>query len=303
MDDWPIGMSSLDVFELELEPALQAKAEAEIGEPSTLEGKLECLNSFRRLISEIPSEVDRIRDTSARNLVRFLRSSKYNLEKALGRTIDYTRFFAKNRELDNLRPEQEFVVLQDLMQVFRDLPGQNGRVVVCLYPKLALSRITEDIIKSNPRLLLRANVWMFERLSLDKQVQVCGLIVLNSFCDVGVTLQISLSQLVNISERRLAFSFFGIMGFRLGVAMIFQEPTFLTWFWFIIKQFVSAKIRDRFSLNGGDYSRIDAVLGSDLRQHLPEPFHSLNTVPVDASAFASRPSWVLQQIEQQLQEK
>lgn len=291
-----------EATELALEPGLQAKAEAEIGEPSTLERKLERLNEFRRLINEIPEE-DRIRDTSARNLVRFLRSSKYNLEKAVRRTIDYTRFFAKNRELDNMRPDQEFVVLKDLMLVLRDLPGQNGRVVVCIYPKLSLSRITPEIIQRNPRILLRANVWMFERLSLDKQVQVCGLVILNSFCDVGVTLQISLSQLVNISERRLAFAFFGIMGFRLNKAMIFQEPTFLTWFWFIIKQFVTSKIRDRFSLNGDDYSRIDAVLGSDLRQHLPEPFHSLNTVPVDASVFASRPSWVLQQIEQQLQEK
>jgi len=282
--------------ELVLDAELQAQAEAEIGEPCTIEEKRARLSELRNKIAELPVD-DRIKDTSADNLVRFLRSSKYRLPKALERTVDYARFFSRNRDdLSNVNPSEEFAVLKDLVVVYRDLPGVAGRVVVCLFPKKAAPLIPAETLKSNPRILLRFNVWMFERLSRDRQVQVRGLILLNSFADAGLSPGISISSLVNMSERRLAFSFFSIMGFRLHCAMVFEEPTFLTWFWWAIKVFVSAKIRDRFMLNGTNYAKVDEVLGPEVRQRLPEPFKSLGKVGFGSPLESSQPSWVLEQL-------
>ena len=291
-----------DAAALVLEAALQAQAEAEIGEPATLEGKRAQLAELRRRIAALPRTQDRLQDTSARNLVRFLRLSKHKMDKAVGRTVEYARFFASNHaHLGGMQPEAELPVFRNLVQVLEDVPGTEGRVVVCLFPKLAVSNITAAMLAQNPRILLRMNVWVFERLSLDVRVQVRGLILLNSFRDADTAAAVPLSQLANLSERRLAFQFFSLMGFRLKVAMVFEEPAFLSWAWFIIKQFTSAKVRERFLLCGTDYARLDAVLGEAARRHLPEPFKSLGASA--AVVGGERPSWILEQIAADAAEK
>jgi len=295
-------MEENDDTDLTLEPSLQLRAEAEIGEPSSIEDKRARVAELRELI-----QGGDCGDTSCRNLIRFLRLSKFDCARAFERIKDYRKFFQNNRDVANLDPENEFrEAFKDLINVYHDLPGAEGRVVLCLFPKLALARITPEMVKQNPRILLRANVWMFDRLSFDTKVQVCGIIIFNSFSDFGAhrtkNPTISLSQLVNITERRLAFNFFSILGFRLKVAMVFEEPYFLTWFWFVIKQFVKSKIRQRFMLNGPDYSKIDEFFPPELRRSLPEPLCSLGTSQLQAPA-PTNDSWFLREISAEASEQ
>ena len=302
-------MEENDDSDLTLEPSLQLRAEAEIGEPSSIEGKRAKVAELRELIAQGGCEGGdrRLGETSSRNLIRFLRLSKFDCARAFERIKDYRNFFHNNRDVDNLDPENEFrEAFKDLIHVYHDLPGAEGRVVLCLFPKLALARITPEMVKQNPRILLRANVWMFDRLSFDTKVQVCGIIIFNSFSDFGThrtkNPTISLSQLVNIKERRLTFNFFSILGFRLKVAMVFEEPYFLTWFWFVIKQFVKSKIRERFMLNGPDYAKIDEIFPQELRRSLPEPLCSLGTSQLQAPVPIND-SWFLREISAEASER
>ena len=52
----------------------------------------ESLQSLRQKIQQLPNPSDQLKDVSDINLIRFLRSKKFRLEKALKSTIDYQRF-------------------------------------------------------------------------------------------------------------------------------------------------------------------------------------------------------------------
>lgn len=287
-----------DAAALFLEPELQARAEAELNEPATPEAKCERVAALRSLIAALPSAEDRLQDVSARNLVRFLRASKYRMERAVERAKDYARFFAQNRELDNLRPAEEFEIFTAAVQVWHNLhPSLEGRVVVCIFPGRALPLITQEMVKASPRLLLRFNVWLFDRLSFDQRIQVCGLVLLNTFADAGLPRgRVSLGYLVNVQERRMTFKFFGILSLRLHRALIFEEPALLSVIWWVVKAFVSSKIRQRFVLNGKNYGAVDAVLGSEARALLDEPFRSLGAAGSASVHPPGEASWMRSQL-------
>jgi len=288
-----------DAAALSLDPDLQARAEAELNEPATLEAKCERVAALRSLIAALPSAEDRLQDVSARNLVRFLRASKYRMERAVERAKDYARFFAQNRELDNLRPAEEFASsFAAAVQVWHNLhPSLEGRVVVCIFPGRALPLITQETVKASPRILLRFNVWLFDRLSFDQRIQVCGLVLLNTFADAGLPRgRVSLGDLANVQERRMAFKFFGILSLRLHRALIFEEPALLSFIWWVVKAFVSSKIRQRFVLNGRNYGAVDAVLGSEARALLDEPFRSLGAAGGASVHPPAEASWMRSQL-------
>jgi hypothetical protein len=55
---------------------------------------------------------------------------------------------------------------------------------------------------------------------------------------------------------------------RLARALIFEQPFLMNTIFFLVKPFLSPKIRERFQLCGNDYSFLDEVIGDKTR--LPE---------------------------------
>ena len=268
-------MSSSADDDVGLPDWLNKVAVSEIGEPESIEDKLSEVRKLRARVLQLP-EREQLKDLSASNLIRFLRLSKFREDEVLRIIIEYVRFFKANKDLHDIKPHEEFNFdILDVLKIYSDIPEMKGKVVVCVFPRRALPHITPEIHAANPRLLLRFNVWMFDVLSRQKQIQVCGMVLLNSFADAGLPAPVSLSKLVNISERKLVLAFFSILSIRLQAALVFDEPPLFTWIWYVVKHFVQKKIRDRFSLNGGNYTALDESIGREVRLQLDEPFRSL----------------------------
>ena len=279
---------------------LNKVAVSELGEPESIEGKLGEVRKLRTRVLQLP-ETDQLKDLSSSNLIRFLRLSKFREDKALQSIVEYVKFFKTNKDLHEIEPQKEFnFKILDVLKIYFDIPEMKGKVVACLFPKRALPHITPEMHSANPRLLLRFNVWMFDVLSRQKQIQVCGVVLLNSFADAGLPAPpVSLSKLVNITERKLVFQFFSILSIRLQAGLVFDEPSLFTWIWYVVKHFVSKKIRDRFSLNGSNYAAIDESIGREVRVQLDEPFRSLG---VNGGVTVEPPAspWLAGQIGQQI---
>lgn len=291
-------MSSDEDVDLQLDELLQSIAEKEINEPSNIDAKRVQIAELRRRIFLQSNAANRIRDTGTKSLIRFLRSSKFNIDKALSKTIEYERFYTNNKlSLEGIVPSTEFPPFRDLVHVHRDLLLDQGRqVIVCLFPKMALPNITHEMIQSNPRILMRFNIWLLERLSYDHQIQVCGLVLLNSFCETGLPISVTLQQLASLAERRAVLGFFNILNFRLKAACVFEEPAFLSWLWFILKRFMSFKIQSRFHLCGRDYSRVDIAVGPGVREHLGEPYISSGSQKFNPAPIPINESWVMKHV-------
>ena len=139
------------------------------------------LTELRNRIKALPSN-DQLDDTSDYNLIRFLRFRKYDLDKALQGTIELKHFNEKHKSiLNNLNENgEEFIVFEKFLVVLENLDSQ-GRVIVVMQPAKGIKIFTPEFLKSNPRAMLRFNVWMFDKLSRDPRIQVHGMIVINTF--------------------------------------------------------------------------------------------------------------------------
>jgi hypothetical protein len=81
---------------VELPKELQEVAFEEFGETEEL--RTSQLLALREEINQLP-EIDRLTDTGDVNLIRFLRSRKFDIEKALHSTVQWQRFYKKYEEV------------------------------------------------------------------------------------------------------------------------------------------------------------------------------------------------------------
>ena len=93
---------------LDLPPHLAARAKEEIGEESSSFRQDKILDLRDRIINLLP-EKDRLSDTSDVNLVRFLRSRKYDLDKALEGTVRLKQFYDRYEKILSHREEARAV--------------------------------------------------------------------------------------------------------------------------------------------------------------------------------------------------
>ena len=157
---------------IELSPELFEIAREKLGE--SLDIREATLVELRQKISELP-EQDQIIDTSDLSLIRFLRSRKFIVEKALKQTIEYRHYFTKHENLLTDLKAEEFLSFREYFQVLEDKDSE-GRLMLVLQPKKALKSLRDG----PPHTMLRFNVWMFDKLSYNQQAQVCGIMVFNS---------------------------------------------------------------------------------------------------------------------------
>jgi hypothetical protein len=124
------------------------------------QSKFIALEKLKDLISKISVD-DRIDDQSDVNLIRFLRSKKFDVDRALKATIAYRRFYnSHGAALKDLKAE-EFVKISPYLTILSD-KDPEGRTILAMQPKNGLNIFSPEYLVDNPRALLRANVWIFE---------------------------------------------------------------------------------------------------------------------------------------------
>lgn len=240
---------------LDLPDHLLSIAKDELGETPEIRRKL--LTEMRAKIAELP-ESDRLTDLSDVNLIRFLRCRKYDLDKALQATVDLQKFQTSHPEwTDNLRAD-EFRVFSTFFQVLEHR-GPKGQFIIVLRPNNGIKIFTNDFLAENPLAMIRCNIFFLDRLSKNVDVQVCGVIVCNSFKGFTVRDNFRLSKASKVNEQIGTFRFMSILGLRLSGAFMFDQPFYMTWLWPIVRVFLSEKLRSRFHLCGSNYEAIKEV--------------------------------------------
>jgi hypothetical protein len=153
------------VDELDLPPDLREFAFQRYGE--TPETRKQKLAEMRQQISALPSQ-DQIKDTSDKNLIRFLRVRKFRVNEAVENTVNLVKFEKDYPDYMGGTPK-EFRMYSKFMQILEQRDPE-GRTVLILRSKLALENIPPEFHQDHP--LGRCQIMVLDRLSHDVYVQV-----------------------------------------------------------------------------------------------------------------------------------
>ncbi len=159
--------------------------------------------------------------------------------------------------VDQLRAD-EFRVFSTFFQVLENR-GPKGQFIVVLRPNNGIKIFTPEFIAENPLAMIRCNLFFLDRLSKNIEVQICGVIVCNSFKGFTIRDNLRLSKASKVNEQIATFRFMTILGLRLSGAFMFDQPAYMTWLWPIVRMFLSEKLRSRFHLCGANYEKIKEV--------------------------------------------
>jgi len=252
---------------INLSPELEAIAFSEFGETNELRDS--SLIELRQRIQALPDVSDRLVDSSDRSLIRFLRSRKFDIEKAFESTVELQKFnnkyneFVTNITYDHLRYISHF------LSVIRE-PLPSGRIILILRPIEAIKYFTEERRKKYPKLTIMVHIWIHQQISFDPNAQICGLVIVNNFDGLTFWNQINLSKMASVSDQIIIYQHFQIIGTRFKGTFLLNQPQFLSLIWFMVKSFVSEKIKSRVFFCGSDYSLMQKMIGEQNISLLPK---------------------------------
>lgn len=219
----------------------------------------ESIKKLRLLIEELEDESERLPDNSDESLVRFLRSRKYDLDKAFESSKKLAKLYHSHKdEISNITEEEIALYDRNLICLIRE-SGPRGRVIVIVQSKEQAPFITETV-KKTPKAVVRFHLWLFRKLSFDVQAQVNGLIVIANFADITWANQIALSRIASIGDYITIFQYFSSLGFRLKQGLFLHEPAYFSWVWYIASPFMSSKIKSRVTLCGANRNKIKEII-------------------------------------------
>ena len=232
---------------------------------------------MRERIQALP-EKDRLKDLSDKNLIRFLRCRKFDIERAVKLACDAKRFYTKNADILKDLDGKETVMFDgehnNVFQVYRNV-DKDGKVVIILHPSRFIQAVQSKqgstIIKKDPSAVLRHLVWQFHNLCQDPHVQVGGLIMLNSFADCSFFESFSFVNVMTVPQRGILIKHLNICGIRMKGVYIFREPTIITALYYVLKAFMSEKLRKRVRFCGSDFGAVRLAVAGDL-MGLPREF-------------------------------
>ena len=165
---------------LELPENLKKIAFENFGE--TPETRRAALIALRKRIGELPDEKDRLVNTTEANLIRFIRGRKYDIDRALETTVERQRF--ENKHPEWMNPSDEILENANEFCGLLPNPDPKGRKILVMFPAKGIKKFTGDFAKKNPLAMIQFNLWMFDRISCDINVQVAGLAMVNMMKDL-----------------------------------------------------------------------------------------------------------------------
>lgn len=236
----------------------------------TTENRKKLLDQLKTRLEALPEE-DRLHDLSDQNLIRFLRCRKFDLERTVKMATDAKHFYDKNAEvLGGLNGKESIMFdnnYDNFFQIYRNVDS-TGKVVAVLRPSRLIAAASTDIgvkvLGESPNALLRILIWLFHNLSLDPSVQVGGLVMLTSFNECSFFDCVSFVNIMTVSHRAILIQHLQICGIKMKGMRIFEEPQIASALFFVLKQFMTEKLRDRISFCGYEYGKVKEVVEGDL---------------------------------------
>ena len=235
----------------------------------TPQKRLVAIKAFRESILQLPAN-NRIEDLSDENLIRFLRGKKYNMEKALKCVKNRAKFHREHAQLIDGATAEEFERLGKILTL---LPQRSvdGKLVILLRPTLVVNEFKDkEFMENNPLIVARLMIWIFNRLSDNVYVQVCGVVIMGSMKEMSLWDAMTFIGAAKNEDRALAIGYLTTCtAARFGGMMLFDQPAIVTPVFYVITLFMSSKLRERMHLCGSDYSRVQEHLGNDASR-IPE---------------------------------
>ena len=203
---------------------------------------------------------DKIDDRSAENLLRFLRVRKFDVEKAVLSTVHVAHFNRQHPEWITELTLEEISIFEGFFNVLT-CPDHEGRVICVLRPAIGVKNLTPSVLRSNPNIIIKGQLWFFKRLCKNIRAQVCGVIIINTFEGFTIWDNITISRAQPISNQLATFHYIqNCVGFRMAGAYLFHEPFYVSWMWSVLKNVVSKKIRERLHFCGPNYDILNEIL-------------------------------------------
>lgn len=126
---------------------------------------------------------------------------------------------------------------------------------------LVPARMTRDttLVRERPDIMLRFSIWATRVLSRNPYFQVLGCCIAETFADFSAWDQVKLSSAFPFGMMRKTFHFSQkCMAYRLGGIHVVNQPWSMSALWFLVKPFMSAKMKSRVHLLGDDLDALYA---------------------------------------------
>ena len=225
------------------------KARAELREVP--ERRLESIRQLREAIESyrrLPGEEDVVfKRTDNRFLLRFLRSRKFDQERALQVYVNYYKYRHKHRELlEGASPEDE--KLRHIMEsgAFAVLPTplKDGSCGVCLFPS------RWDPSTMDPYECAKVFLLLLDKLMDNEEVQVHGVSILDNAENPSLQ---KLYQFMRSDVWKLGIELQDAFPARFKGLHFINQPWYISLAMGAIRPLLKQKHRDRFHAHGTDF--------------------------------------------------
>ena len=177
----------------------------------------------------------------------------------------------------------------------------SGRVLFMVMTARTQKGIQDTITDQNPYALMKFEIWAYDRLSYDIDVQINGLVMFFNF-DGMIAPQNNLSTMP--STTCLSAQFSGAAAFTyatetlgLNLCQVFyvNQPEFISHVWPMTLSLLKPKLANNIHLCGTDYKKVIEYVGDPSAL----PFSAGGTIPDNELIF----DWTEEQMEAEFKEK
>jgi len=242
------------------------KYKNDLGE--TREVRWKALRKVRQLWEALTIGEERDGEISDKTLIQYLRGKKYNYEKVICALKNKYKFHRDNKHLVEGANVKEFDRFAKFVTI---LPNRtlDGKLCLLIRPRTVIDTVfgDDDFRLANPFVEGRFMVWLFNSISDNIYVQVCGVQLLLSMKDITFWEAYRIQKTAKLADRALALKYLATCtAARFGGMMAFDNPYIMTPIFYVVTLFLSAKLKGRMHLCGQEYKRVFEKLGANLQK-------------------------------------
>ena len=232
----------------------------EFGE--TEETRSIALSTLRERINSLENDEDKLADTSDINLIRFIRTRKYDLDLALSTTVALAKFQRENEEELHRINSVDMACYSKFFEIIQEPHPISGARIVVLRTEFGIKMLDSSFLETFPRPIFWQNIWFYDRISRDCVAQVCGLVILVTFKNFTIWDNLTLSRAVSIEDQYQVFGYLqSAIGIRLKAVVLFETPTFVSYMWSLVRLLLTEKLRNRFHVCASEYEILEGIFG------------------------------------------